>query len=67
MSQIIARIGISLVSKLITEIFLSKLIIESLRIWARGTENKYDDLVVQAMAEALRDTKLAEVPVSEVD
>jgi hypothetical protein len=53
MSQVIAKVGIALLAKLITESFLSKLLIETLRAWAKTSENTYDDKVVDAMAEAL--------------
>lgn len=52
-TQTLARIAIGMVVKLITEKFLSKLVIEALKAWSKQTENKYDDKVVDAMAEAL--------------
>lgn len=52
MSIILARIAMTLLTKLITETFLAKLLIEGLRAWARQTENHYDDKVVEAAAEA---------------
>lgn len=53
MTEIFARIAVSLVMKLITETFLSKLIIQGLRAWSEQTANVYDDRVVDAMAQAL--------------
>lgn len=52
MSQMLAKIGISLLCKLITETFLAKITIEVLNSWAKTTENKLDDKVVAAAAEA---------------
>lgn len=42
-----------MVVRLITEKFLSKLVVESLRAWSKQTENSYDNKVIEAMAEAL--------------
>lgn len=53
MSQVLAKVGIALLAKLVTESFLSKLLIETLRAWAKTSENAWDDKVVDAMAEAL--------------
>jgi hypothetical protein len=52
MTALLARIGVSLLTKLITETFLAKLLIEGLRAWARTTANRYDDKVVEAAAAA---------------
>lgn len=53
MTDLLAKLAIAMVSKLLTEKFLSKLLVHSLRAWAQQTENSYDDKVVEAMAEAL--------------
>jgi hypothetical protein len=53
MSQVIAKVGIALLTKLITESFLSKLLIETLRAWAKTSDNAWDDKVVEAMADSL--------------
>ena len=53
MSSLIAKVAIGLISRLITERFLAKLVIEALRAWAKTTSNVHDDRVVEAMAEAL--------------
>jgi hypothetical protein len=52
MSAILAKIAISLLTKLITETFLARLIIEGLRVWARQTENTFDDKVIEEAARA---------------
>lgn len=53
MSVTLAKVAISLLAKLITEKFFSKILICSLQAWSKQTENDYDDKVVAAMAEAL--------------
>lgn len=53
MTEILAKIAIAIATRLLTEKFLSKLLIQALRAWARQTANSYDDKVVEAMAEAL--------------
>lgn len=53
MANLLAKIAISLITKLITERFLARLVIEALRAWAKTTDNDMDDRVVKAMAEAL--------------
>lgn len=60
MAQLLAKIAISLITKLITEKFLARLVIEGLTAWSKTTSNDLDDKVVKAMAEAL------EVDVSKV-
>lgn len=50
---IIAKALMGIITRLITERFLAKLVIESLRYWSRQTANDQDDRVVEAMAEAL--------------
>ena len=51
--DLVAKIAVLLVTKLLTETFLSRLVIYSLAAWAKNSENKLDDKVVQAMADAL--------------
>lgn len=53
MSQILGKVAISMLLKFATETFLAKLLIESLKAWAKTTDNELDDKVVEAMAEAL--------------
>jgi len=53
MTEMLAKIAISLLMKLITEKFLAKLVIQGLRAWSGQTANVYDDRVVEAMAQAL--------------
>lgn len=59
MSQVLAKVGIAILAKLVTETFLAKLLIETLRAWAKSSENQWDDKVVDAMAEALGVSKEA--------
>lgn len=47
-----AKLAIGMVARLMTERFLSKLLVEALRAWSRQTENEYDDRVAEAVAEA---------------
>lgn len=42
-----------MLAKFMTETFLAKVLIACLGAWAKGTENKLDDKVVAAMADAL--------------
>lgn len=53
MTGLIASALVSMLTKLITERFLAKLVIEGLRAWAKTTNTSHDDKVVEAMAEAL--------------
>jgi hypothetical protein len=53
MTSLLAKVAVSLGAKLITETFLSKLLIEGLRAWSAQTENSHDDRVVEAIAQAL--------------
>jgi hypothetical protein len=53
MTEMLAKIAISILMKLITEKFLAKLVIQGLRAWSGQTANVYDDRVVEAMAQAL--------------
>lgn len=53
MTEIMAKVLIAIITKLITESFLAKLLIEILRSWAKTTANQLDDKVVEAMAAAL--------------
>lgn len=52
MSALIARMAISLLTKLITETFLARLLIECLRAWSKTTTTKLDDKVTEAAAAA---------------
>lgn len=51
-ASLVAKIGVSLLTKLITETFLSRLLIEGLRAWARQTKNHMDDRLVEEAAKA---------------
>lgn len=53
MQDLAIKILIGLLTKLLSETFIAKLVIASLEAWAKTTENKLDDKVVAAMAEAL--------------
>lgn len=52
LGSLAAKLAIGLIARLMTEAFLSKLLIEGLRAWAKQTPNKYDDRVVEAAATA---------------
>lgn len=52
-ADLIAKIGIAIIAKLMTETFLARVLIACLSAWSKDTENKLDDKVVAAMAEAL--------------
>ncbi len=53
MSNIMIQLGWALMSKLLTETFLSKALVYSLRSIAESTSNKLDDDMVRAVADAL--------------
>ncbi len=65
MADILAKIGVVLLTKLITETFLARVLVYTLETWAKQTDNKLDDRVVKAMADALGvpAEKLTDVPV----
>lgn len=52
MANLLAKIAVGLVTRLITETFLARLLIEGLRAWAKQTVNKFDDRVVEEAARA---------------
>jgi hypothetical protein len=47
-----SSILVSMLMKLIGYEFISKVVVIGLDAWAKSTETKYDDLVVEAMAKA---------------
>jgi hypothetical protein len=51
--DIVASCLVRIGTKLITETFLAKLLVHTLRAWARTSETAWDDKVVEAVAEAL--------------
>lgn len=53
MQELAAKLLVGLVVKLMSETFLSRVLIHCLKAWADTTDNKLDDKVVLAMAEAL--------------
>ena len=53
MSAIAAKILISMLEKLITEQFMSKMLVYALGAWAKHSANTWDDKVVDAIASAL--------------
>jgi hypothetical protein len=53
MTEMLAKVAISLLAKMITEKFFAKVVIASLDTWSKQTANAWDDQVVKAMAEAL--------------
>lgn len=58
MSELVLKVLIAAVGKLVTEKFFCRFVVITLSEWAKKSENQWDDQVVQAMADAL------EVPVS---
>lgn len=52
MADIAAKIAIALLTKLLTETFLARVLIQLLNAWAETTTNKLDDRVVAAAADA---------------
>jgi hypothetical protein len=52
MTDLIAKLGVAMVTKLITETFLSKILVYTLRAWAKQTVNDWDNKVVDAISEA---------------
>jgi hypothetical protein len=53
MSTLLAGLLVSLLKRMVSEVFLAKIIVEAMRAWSDQTENAYDDRVVDAIAEAL--------------
>lgn len=53
MGEIAAKLLVAIVAKLMTDTFLSRVLIACLDAWAKKTDNKLDDKVVAAMADAL--------------
>lgn len=51
--DLLAKIGVSMLAKFLTEAFFSKVLIYSLAAWSKKSENDWDDKVVKAMADAL--------------
>lgn len=53
MTQTLSKMAMSLLMKLLTEAFISKMIVHGLRSLAQSTENKVDDQIVSDVASAL--------------
>jgi hypothetical protein len=53
MQEIALKIVIAIVTKWMTETVMARVLIACLEAWAKTSENKLDDKVVQAMADAL--------------
>lgn len=53
MSQTLAKIAMSMLAKLVSEKFLSHLVVYGVRALANSTPNKLDDLLTSSLAEAL--------------
>lgn len=53
MTDMLAKILISLSAKMLTERFLSKMIVYALGQLSKSTENDLDDKITKAVAEAL--------------
>jgi|GEM_PF-5672794 len=51
--DLVVKVLVSLMIRLVSEKFFSKIIICSLGSWSKQTENQWDNHVVKAMAEAL--------------
>jgi hypothetical protein len=52
-TEMLAKVAISLLAKLLTEKFFAKILIASLDTWSKQTANEWDDKVTAAMAEAM--------------
>jgi hypothetical protein len=52
MGSLLAKLAIGMVARLMTEKFLSKLLVEGMRAWSKQTPNPYDDRVTAAVADA---------------
>jgi uncharacterized lipoprotein YmbA len=52
-SEMIVKLAVGLLAKLVTETFLAKVVIYTLAHWAKTSDNELDNKVVQAMADAL--------------
>lgn len=52
MADYVAKLAISLLQKLVTEQFLSRVLYYIVRAWANQTDNLIDDKVADAIAEA---------------
>lgn len=52
MTEMLAKVAMSLVAKMITEKFFGKVVVASMRIWSKQTANEWDDKVTEAVAEA---------------
>lgn len=48
-----AKLLVSILAKLLTDTFLSRVLVYALYAWAKQTDNKLDDQVVKAIADAL--------------
>lgn len=53
LSDMALKLLLALLTKIMTETFLAKILIAVLNSWAKTTANKLDDKVVAAMADAL--------------
>jgi hypothetical protein len=53
MQDLALKLALGLIAKLMTETFLARALIAMLETWSKTTENKLDDKVVKAMADAL--------------
>ena len=52
MSDYVAKLSVSLIQKLLTEKFLSRVLYYIVKTWAKQTQNTIDDKVADAVAEA---------------
>ena len=53
MQEMALRLAIALAMKLLTETVIARVLIAFLESWAKSSENKLDDKVVAAIADAL--------------
>lgn len=51
--DLVVKVLVGLLVKLVSEKFFSKILVCSLEAWSKQTANEWDDKVVAAMAEAL--------------
>lgn len=54
MADLIAKLGVAMLQKLLTEQFISRILYHIVRAWANQTTNKIDDKVADAVADAYK-------------
>jgi len=53
MQDLLLKAAMGLILKLVSEKFLAKAVVYTLRAWSKTTQTEWDDKVTEAMAEAL--------------